>query len=600
MATDGEEDKPAENDPVVDVPEENGEPPGPDGGEATKVVPATGTTTINEEVNIEVVMLAVASVREIAVDIAGRVKRRIGSEPKLVLLCDEAWLGKVADWRAFSTRMSVLEEAMESLPALRQKSGSALEGIFVPMLGGTSAGIEAVANLLSFFKADTSYYGRSVAIESSTLYPALAGQLIENEIASVAIGGAPMLTGPADHRQDLIGRMERLVRLRTRLSMMLTEVLATKEADPPAEDYNSTVEQALSRNDDTTTGTNTAAPEATTAVNAEVAAGGGQHQPDQAQIQIRSLVEAADELMNDLTTAGDGTSRLAELQAGSETAHLIDTAPRAYQLSAKVIKSGGAYRTKKHLFTTLFFGDQLSYSGGAVISFILTDLKTMLVVDSDVIYHATGNVRFPGKVMELIPSSLKTRDGKPTVPPTDAENLAAQHSSGAEAPTPHSGDDEYAVQGDRWTVQTEGLGPAAGWRPAKSLLVLRNQIDRIAPRRRKESDGIIGDAAHQSRNSDHNPWVIDEGKGVVTAIDITHDPRNNCSAERIAAAIRDSRDARVKYLIWNRSIAHSMQVGSAAPWTWLAYTEDNPHTEHIHISVKPEKLAYDSERAWHI
>ncbi|MGO8371114.1 hypothetical protein ACC808_22060 [Rhizobium ruizarguesonis] len=599
--TTGEEDKPAGN--AVDAPEENGEPLGTDESESTKVVPPTGETTINEKMDIEVVMLAVAAVREIAFDIADRVKHRISGEPGLVLLGDETWLAKIADWRAFSIRMSVVEEAMESLPVLHQQSGPALEGVFIPMLAGASAGIEAVANLLSFFKADTTYDGRSVAIDSSTLYPAIACRLIENDIKSVVIRCAPMLTGPADHRQDLMGRMERILHLRTRLTMMLTEVPAAKEEDPPAEDGGKAVEQGPPSNDVTTTGTETVTPEVATAGNAEVAES-DQQQPAQTQLQIRSLLEAADELIRDLTIVRDGTSRLAELQAGSETAHLIDTAPHAYQLSAKIVKSGGTYRTKRHLFTTLFFGDQLSYSGGAVVSFILTDLKTMLVADSDVIYHSTGNVRFPGKVTELIPSNLKTRDGKPAIRPIvesfDTEQLAVQHSGGAEAPTPHSGDDEYAVQGDRWKVQVEGLESKEDWRAAKSLLVLRNQINRMAPRRRKESDGIIGDAAHQSRSSDHNPWVIDEGKGVVTAMDITHDPRNNCSAERIAAAIRDSRDTRVKYIIWNRRIAYSKKVGSGAPWIWLAYTGDNPHTEHIHISVKPEKLAYDSERAWHI
>jgi hypothetical protein len=62
------------------------------------------------------------------------------------------------------------------------------------------------------------------------------------------------------------------------------------------------------------------------------------------------------------------------------------------------------------------------------------------------------------------------------------------------------------------------------WRPAKSLIQLRDQINQIAPNRSKASDGTIGDAAHASRASDHNPWVREGDAGVVTAIDITHDP----------------------------------------------------------------------------
>ncbi|MGB4989147.1 MAG: hypothetical protein WBO10_07930, partial [Pyrinomonadaceae bacterium] len=62
------------------------------------------------------------------------------------------------------------------------------------------------------------------------------------------------------------------------------------------------------------------------------------------------------------------------------------------------------------------------------------------------------------------------------------------------------------------------------WRIAESLKKLREQINAEWPGRDKASDGGIGDAAHASRSSDHNPWVKDSrGQGVVTAIDIDED-----------------------------------------------------------------------------
>ena len=70
------------------------------------------------------------------------------------------------------------------------------------------------------------------------------------------------------------------------------------------------------------------------------------------------------------------------------------------------------------------------------------------------------------------------------------------------------------------------------WRVAKSLLKLRDQINAHAPKRSKKSDGYIGDAAHASRSSDHNPWVKDGKMGVVTAADFTHDPAGGFDAER--------------------------------------------------------------------
>src|SRR5262245_17058562 len=117
------------------------------------------------------------------------------------------------------------------------------------------------------------------------------------------------------------------------------------------------------------------------------------------------------------------------------------------------------------------------------------------------------------------------------------------------------------------------------WRLAKSLEVLRQQIDEAAPKRAKSSDGTIGDAAHASRSSDHNPWVKDGGIGIVTAMDITHDPRNGVDCGAIAEALRASGDPRLKYIIWNRQI-----WTPAKSKNWRPYTGTNPHDKHMHVS----------------
>lgn len=140
------------------------------------------------------------------------------------------------------------------------------------------------------------------------------------------------------------------------------------------------------------------------------------------------------------------------------------------------------------------------------------------------------------------------------------------------------------------------LRQVRGWRVAESLQRLLEQVNQMAPGRSKASDGSIGDPRHQSRNSDHNPWVIDGNIGVVTARDITHDPANGCDAQKIADSIVASRDPRVKYIIWNRRICNS----KVQPWTWRRYTGTNPHNKHVHISVLPEKAKYDSRADWQL
>ena len=134
------------------------------------------------------------------------------------------------------------------------------------------------------------------------------------------------------------------------------------------------------------------------------------------------------------------------------------------------------------------------------------------------------------------------------------------------------------------------------WRAAQSLVQLRNQINQLAPHRLKSSDGTIGDTSHETRASDHNPWVKDGSVGVVTAIDITDDPDHGCDAASIVAALVDSRDRRIKYVIWNRQIVSA----HVSPWIWRAYSGSNPHTRHFHLSVEPEKPLFDATDPWSV
>jgi hypothetical protein len=136
------------------------------------------------------------------------------------------------------------------------------------------------------------------------------------------------------------------------------------------------------------------------------------------------------------------------------------------------------------------------------------------------------------------------------------------------------------------------------WKLAKSLETLRAQVNEASPNRSKASDGTIGDAAHASRSSDHNPHVVDGKTGVVTAIDITHDPAHGVDARKLAEALVASRDPRIKYIISNGQIASG--AGGTKPWTWRTYSGSNPHTKHVHLSVKGTKALYDSVDPWHI
>lgn len=138
------------------------------------------------------------------------------------------------------------------------------------------------------------------------------------------------------------------------------------------------------------------------------------------------------------------------------------------------------------------------------------------------------------------------------------------------------------------------------WRLARSLTTLRAQVDALYPGRSRVSDGSIGDAAHASRSSDHNPWVkIREGGrtvGIVTGLDLTHDPDDGMDSYALAETLRVAAaggEGRVKYIISNGRIASAVKA-----WVWRVYSGKNPHDHHVHISVQPAQALFDDTTPW--
>lgn len=137
------------------------------------------------------------------------------------------------------------------------------------------------------------------------------------------------------------------------------------------------------------------------------------------------------------------------------------------------------------------------------------------------------------------------------------------------------------------------------WRLARSLETFRSQVDEMAPRRSKVSDGSIGDADHSNRSSDHNPHCGAPADPTVTAYDLTHDPENGVDCHEIAEALRESKDARIKYVIWDKRMFSSYASGGYAAWEWRPYNGVNLHTAHMHVSVQCSSLK-DKTHDWQI
>jgi len=135
------------------------------------------------------------------------------------------------------------------------------------------------------------------------------------------------------------------------------------------------------------------------------------------------------------------------------------------------------------------------------------------------------------------------------------------------------------------------------WRVAKSLEILLADVNKYAPHRRKDSDGSIGDARHQAeRTSDHNPYIVLNGIGIVRARDFTHAPETGFDAYAFAEMLRLNKDSRIRYIISNKKIASG--AGGPSPWVWRAYNGSNPHDHHTHVSVTEDAAHFDDPREW--
>lgn len=136
------------------------------------------------------------------------------------------------------------------------------------------------------------------------------------------------------------------------------------------------------------------------------------------------------------------------------------------------------------------------------------------------------------------------------------------------------------------------------WRTAHALDTLRAEVNQRWPQRSKVSDGTIGDAAHASRTSDHNPFVQVNGVGVVRAFDCTAngiDPDAYAEHLRSLGKAGDPRLVPGGYVIWNKRIASEKQG-----WAWRRYTGANGHTHHIHLSLSTKPAGFDSRASWGI
>ncbi len=138
------------------------------------------------------------------------------------------------------------------------------------------------------------------------------------------------------------------------------------------------------------------------------------------------------------------------------------------------------------------------------------------------------------------------------------------------------------------------------WRMAKSLEVLRKEINGVWPSRDKTSDGGVGDTAHGARNSKHNPG----DNRVVEARDFDEDVSGKDGSggrplwdlvQHLVALGKQGHPA----LGPGSHIIYEGRIWSDKHnWVERSYTGENAHKHHVHVAVSDAQSGYDSEKPW--
>jgi len=121
---------------------------------------------------------------------------------------------------------------------------------------------------------------------------------------------------------------------------------------------------------------------------------------------------------------------------------------------------------------------------------------------------------------------------------------------------------------------------------AKTLQILRDEnLNRKWPHRPRINDGWIGDAAHQARNSDHNP----NRRDTVDAIDVDSTQLGDTPIHVPTVIAAMIMHPSTHYVIHNRRI-----MDADDQFMPHVYTGSNPHGKHIHGSVLQNARAESS------
>jgi hypothetical protein len=144
------------------------------------------------------------------------------------------------------------------------------------------------------------------------------------------------------------------------------------------------------------------------------------------------------------------------------------------------------------------------------------------------------------------------------------------------------------------------------WRPAGAIVQLFTEANAANPGRDKSSDGTIGDARHAGGGpgtpswaaSDHNPWLVVAGVGVVRAGDVDTDGLNLVAAVEVARA--KAAAGQLPQLVGGGYVILHGKITAPDFSGWRQYRGTDPHVTHAHFSTSTDPARFDARDPWGI
>jgi hypothetical protein len=340
-----------------------------------------GKTTIDEKVSIETEILAYSAITAIAEQIAREFHDKILKDQReknathndyWIIVLDDSLVAALAAHQALVMELNLITDGFNRvINAGTQKveKPTTRVAMFVPLMGvmeGLSAATtlgRSIVDVLSLFRQDTSYYGRSYTVKDAALVHEVAHHLCKDRNDVHCIYPKLLLYRPVTPEQKshsgLRDRLQSTYELRDQAEQIVGTLSKSclelglrihpplpqqPPQDPELSELSSElVEKSILLD---------SCKKLFNAYDAKISETvTGLSKPDTKGVTPIEIIQKAEEILD----------RFQEHKA------------HTFFFYVEAVDAGGAYRVRSNLWRTLFNSDGLSYSGGAIVTFAFLD-----------------------------------------------------------------------------------------------------------------------------------------------------------------------------------------------------------------------------------